>query len=268
MSANAIHHSLIPILRRHSEHCTFGIVSHNSNNSILPISRIITFDSSLNGLWTLFCCKSAWSARRWGWVSIFFTSSWRRKFSACFTTARGDPDTLKSIVYFLELCEQTDGLSTFTGLTVFVWSASTFSSASLSLSARSTDTGTQLFASVTVLKFVLSHPNKTSFPISRVSKPGACSLRSLSVLDDWVFDLGVWLNLNPFFWASLMSTQHTVFRCFFHFLLVPSKTWCFQVTYIRIFVFLVHGIHRREEYRLSFAQNLSFWYQSWIHDGV
>ena len=77
--------------------CTFGIVSHNSKNSILPISRIIAFESSLNGLLTFFACKLAWSASRWGWLSIFFTSSRTRKFSACFTTARGNPDTLKSM---------------------------------------------------------------------------------------------------------------------------------------------------------------------------
>ena len=61
MSKKAKDHSLI----RHSERCTFGIVSHNSKNFTLSISRIIVFDSSLNGLWTLFCCKSAWSASRW-----------------------------------------------------------------------------------------------------------------------------------------------------------------------------------------------------------
>ena len=33
-----------------SEHCTFGVVSHSSNNSTLPMSRIITFASSLNGV--------------------------------------------------------------------------------------------------------------------------------------------------------------------------------------------------------------------------
>ena len=38
-----------------------------------------------------------------------------------------------------------------TGLTVLIWSASTFSSASLCLSKRSTDTGTQLSTSLTVL---------------------------------------------------------------------------------------------------------------------
>ena len=38
------------IKKRHSEHCTLGIVSHNSNNSTLPMSRIIFFDFSLNGL--------------------------------------------------------------------------------------------------------------------------------------------------------------------------------------------------------------------------
>ena len=29
---------------RHSEHCTLGIVSHNSNSSTLPMARIIFFD--------------------------------------------------------------------------------------------------------------------------------------------------------------------------------------------------------------------------------
>ena len=70
----------------------------------------------------------------------------------------------------------------------FTWSASTFSSASLSSSKRSTDTGTQLFTSLAVLEFVLSQPNKTSFLIPLVFKPGACSLTNLSVLDSWVLD--------------------------------------------------------------------------------
>ena len=81
-----------------------------------------------------------------------------------------------------------------TGLLVLVWSASTFSSASLLVSTRSTDTGIQLFTGLTVLEFVLS--NKTSFPISLVSKPGGCSLTGLSVLDNWVLDFG-WI-----FWES------------------------------------------------------------------
>ena len=38
------------------------------------------------------------------------------------------------------------------------------------------------------------------------------------------------------------------------FLLVPCKTRRFQVNFIRISVFFVHRIHRREEYRLYFAQ--------------
>ena len=36
--------------RRQWEHCTFGKVSHNSNNYTLPISRIIAFELSLSGL--------------------------------------------------------------------------------------------------------------------------------------------------------------------------------------------------------------------------
>ena len=80
MSTSSTDCSLVP-KRKHSEHCTFGIVSHNSNRSTLHISRNIFFDFSLNGLKASLCCRSAWSACRWGWLSIFFTSLRTRKFS-------------------------------------------------------------------------------------------------------------------------------------------------------------------------------------------
>ena len=51
---------------------------------------------------------------------------------------------------------------------------------------------------------------------------------------------------------------HRILAPFPHFLLVLCKTWFGQVKLVRIFLFLVHGIHSREEYRLSFlAQILS-----------
>ena len=49
---------------------------------------------------------------------------------------------------------------------------------------------------------------------------------------------------------------------------VPCKTQCFQVDLLRIFVFFIHRIHRQKEYCLSFAQNLTSRYQSWIDDGM
>ena len=52
------------------------------------------------------------------------------------------------------------------GLTVLIWSAFTFSSASLSWSKRSTDTGTQLLTSLPVLTLVLSQSNKTRLSVS------------------------------------------------------------------------------------------------------
>ena len=84
-----------------------------------------------------------------------------------------------------------------TGPSVIVWSASTFSSVSSSLSTSSTDTGTQLWmdggpsTGLTVLEFsVPSRPYKTSFPISWVNEPDGRSLTGLSVLDSWVFGFG------------------------------------------------------------------------------
>ena len=81
-------------------------------------------------------------------------------------------------------------------------------------------------------------------------------------------------NLHPFFWASLLSPQDTVFGGFFHTLclyqercgaykLISSESWCpFSMGLIR------------KEYRLSFAQISSFsykssnnewWCASWLH---
>ena len=45
---------------------------------------------------------------------------------------------------------------------------------------------------------------------------------------------------------------HRVLVSFPRFLLVPCKTWFGQVKLVRIFVFLVHGIHSRKEHCLSF----------------
>ena len=79
-------------------------VSHNSNSSTLPMSRIIFFD--------------------------FFTSSRTREFSACFTTACGNPDTLKSMSISSRCVNKPIDCSRPTGRPVLTWSASTFSSAS------------------------------------------------------------------------------------------------------------------------------------------
>ena len=70
--------------------------------------------------------KSAWSASRWGWLSIFFMSSWTRKISACFTTACGNPDTLESMSISSHCVNKPMYCSLFTGLSVLIWSAPTF----------------------------------------------------------------------------------------------------------------------------------------------
>ena len=102
-----------------------------------------------------------------------------------------------------------------TCLSVLIWSTSTFSSKSLSLSKRSTEPGTQLwlndvaYKDLSVLEFVLSKPTKTPFPISFVNKPTGCSLTSLSVLDNWVF--GFWLGL-----LEIFTTSSNFWTQFFH----------------------------------------------------
>ena len=78
--------------------------------------------------------------------------------------------------------------------------------ASLSLSKRSRDTGTQLFTSLPVLTLVLSQANKTSFSISWVN---CCPPTGLTVLDNSVFGFG-WIPLGVFAASSEFWIQ------FFH----------------------------------------------------
>ena len=90
-----------------------------------------------------------------------------------------------------------------------------------------------------------------------IQKVGSVSFRSCLI------------ELKSFFLSKFgVDPMHRVLMFLPLLLMVPCKTRCFQVKFVRISVFFVHGTHRREEYRLSFAQNLSSRYQSWVRDGV
>ena len=136
----------------------------------------------MNGLQALFCCKSAWSAARWGWFSILCTSSWTRRCSDSFTTECHSPGTQKSMS-----CS-----STFTGHTVLVWSSSIFVGVNTQLFVES-DPHTGLPVLVECL--TSSWSNIVRFSISFVD---SCSHTGLSVLDNWVFGFG-WIR-----WVSLL----------------------------------------------------------------
>ena len=191
-----------------------------------------------------------------------------------FHNATCNPDTLKSMSLSSRCVNKPMDCSLSTGLPVLIWAASTFSSASLSWSKRSTNTGTLLLTSLPVLTLVLLQSNKTRLSISWARETGWLLTlnRSLPVLNNCVFDFGwsCWESSLPpaepnsfiqfyleifgggrgdaytfsymispsfhhnsfrkddcvrssliecesvLFWASLISTQYTVFRCFFH----------------------------------------------------
>ena len=61
-------------------------IENIAHSELFRITRVTLHcpfhESSLSNCQTLFCCKSAWSASRWGWLVIFLTSSWTRRFSA------------------------------------------------------------------------------------------------------------------------------------------------------------------------------------------
>ena len=167
----------------HSEHCTLGIVSHNSNRSTLPISRIIFFEFITK--WVVGITLLQIGLKR---LSMRVALDLLHEFTntevfACFTTACGNPDTLMSMS--IRCVNKPMDCSLPTGLPLLTWS--TFSSASLSLSKRSTDT------------LVLSQPNKTPLSISWVSEPDGCSLvtsRPVLTIGFVVFGWIVW-ELSP-----------------------------------------------------------------------
>ena len=233
-------------------------------------------------------------------------------------------------------CVNKPGGCLWTSLPVLTWSASTFSSASLSWSKRLTDTGTQLEKVSLFFHWCFRKQVRNIFDFLN-TRTGLLLWQNRSPCsNNWIF--GLWLGLlgvfttSSNFWNPILSSTclwrksleevevtqnlfvndfsrsrpdglrntiswecfvkndsvrscltelqsflqskfdvnpiHSVLMFLPNFLLVPSKTRCIQVNFIWIFKFDVHWIHRREEYRLSFAQNLSSWYQSWIHDGA
>ena len=81
MSTSATDHSMIPIEKTlrtlHFRHCFAEVeqlyIAHFTNHHFRFVTEWFV---------DVICCKSAWRARRWGWPSIFFTSSRTRKLSA------------------------------------------------------------------------------------------------------------------------------------------------------------------------------------------
>ena len=109
---------------RHALHCVLGSVSSNSNNSVLPTSWIIFFDSGLNGWQAWFCRRSCWRACRSGWFSIFLNNSRTLVLCACFTTECGNPGIRKSMfTSFSIVCSWLESSWFITGLTVISRSA-------------------------------------------------------------------------------------------------------------------------------------------------
>ena len=128
-------------------------------------------------------------------------------FCFFFTTACDNPGTLKSMSISSSWVNKPMDCSLSTGLPVLIWSASTFSPASLSLSTRSTDTGTQLWL------------NGGPFT-------------GLTVLDNWMFCF--WLGL-----LGVFVTSSNFWTQFFHPIVFKGNLrrrsrWC---TYFLVYDF-------------------------------
>ena len=202
VSAGALHHSLIPTEKTlralHFRNC-FALleqlyIAHFTNHRLLFVTEWVCRRYSVaNRLEEL---------RRWGWLSILFTSSRTRKFSACFTTRMWQSRHSEVDVYVLALCEQTDGLSTFHRSSPFLFDLRLRFRPRLCLYLQVQQTLAHNSGWMTMLspflEFVFSRPNKTSFPISWVNEPDGCSLTGFPVLDNRVFNFG-WIR-----WTSLL----------------------------------------------------------------
>ena len=225
-------------------------------------------------------------------------------FSACFTTACGNPDTLKSMSTSSLLCQQADGLSTHRSPRACVGAFAAKQDIFFDLLSKQIRWLLTLHKSLRAWKlgfwswlgllevFTTSsnfwtrffHPNifkenlwrrsrwRIHFLVYDFSSFHQNSFRDTTswecvVKDDCV--RSCLIELESFLLSKFyVDPIHRVFIVLPLFLLVPCKTQCFQVNVIRISVFFVHRIQIRKEYRLSFAQNLSSRYQSWIDDGM
>ena len=195
--------------RRHSEHCTFGIVSHNSNNSTLH---------------SHFTVHRFWIVTTWV-VDVI----WLQVGLKCF-----------SMRMALDLLHEFANTEVFCLFHNCMWAIQTLWSQCLFPRAVWTNrwivhsqVSTCLFdlrlrfrlrlclyrhvqqtlahnsLQVSPFLFVLSQPNKTSFLIALVSKPGGCSLTGLPVLDkcffwSWFDLLGVFTTSSNF-WTQFFQ---------------------------------------------------------------
>ena len=266
---------------KHSLHCVLGSVSNNPNSSTLPTSWIIFLDVVLNGLQASFCCGSYWRDCRWGWFSIFLTSSRTRQLSTCFTTECGNPGILKSMSTSLTIdCSWfASRITANNGFLRSIMVCFIFHIEVRAKRSRQTsfpfyhDLGLSLVGLVVnfwtveqLLHLVLEQLLNPIVSSNHVSKK--------SLESDEVCRRG-WLRSILFDRTSILSVEQTVcdaihsivmsLPCFPH---VLCKTRCFQLDRVKMLVFFVQRIHKQKEYFLSVAQHLWSWCQSWIHDEV
>ena len=287
LSASAVHNSLIPI-KKTVRTLYFWYTSHNTNNSTLPNSRIISFEF----FWTGCRRDSAWSrhevlldeddfrsfskAHNCLWQSWFYNCMWQSWYSMSWSSL----------------------WSTNTGLPVLVWSSSTCSGVN-----------TQRFVALVHIRvspyliigfWVLvgfvgylccfqrhQNPNHTSiylcrkFSVAEVTHipSGIWFLQISSQLLSRYSKLGVYrrgrLRSILFDRTWILSVEQAAFRPStlypgaFSTFACAMQDVVWSIKLLRILVILIHGIHGCEEYRLSFlARILPSRYQSWICDGV
>ena len=121
MSTSAIDHSLISKKGKHSEHCTFGIVSHNSNNSTFAHFtnhrfRIVT-EWVVDVILLQVGLKCTSMRMSLDLLHEFANTEVFCFFHNCMWQSRHSEVN----VYFLALSEQTDGLKTFNRSTLFLF---------------------------------------------------------------------------------------------------------------------------------------------------
>ena len=214
---------------------TFGIVSHNSNNSTLPNSRINAFELFLNGLQTLILLQVGLKCFSMRMTFDLLHELLNAEIFCFFHNGMWHSWYSEVNFYFLEL-----GGLVHPRVSPFLFDLGLRFRLCLRVCLQDQQgTGTQLwmdFGSTTGLPFLVefpvpSRPNKTSFSISSVK---GCSPTGL--LDIWVWLLLVGslccfqqllnpiLSSNYFWWKSLEEAEVTLYTFSFFFLIshIPS----------------------------------------------
>ena len=237
------------------EHCTFGIISHNLNNSTLPNARIIAFE--LFAEWVVDVILLQIGMKCFAMRMIFdlfhkllisemycffhncMWQSWYSEINFVLLFQIHQYGSLRTCLIFFNMCKcQHDP---HTGLRVLDHWALCYGSIRWVSWLIPTASESKSHIQLTLQESVGGGRGHIYLLVYDFFFRDTISWECI-VEDDCITS---WWDRTSILlsWASCISTKYTVSWCLLHFCLYDAETWFGQIKLMRIFVILIHGIH-------------------------